>query len=1332
MRKITICSAICILTLFSNAQIVINEGSYRNFTQITDMYGKNPDWIELYNTGEEAINLNGYHLSDNPDQLNKWSFPPVSVPPRQWIVVFATGTNLVASGVQHWETAIRDNMVWKYINPDSNTASDWMSPSFNDSSWMEGQGGFGFSDDDDNTIFSSGFISVYTRRKFIIPDTSKIVAAILHVDFDDAFVAYLNGIEIARSNISAQASWNSTADSPREALMYQGQNPDKFTLDIDQIKQIWLQGENVLAVEAHNSSYESSDMSLRVFLSFGILDETNFFESVPEWFTDLADNEIHTNFKISTSGETIYLSNPENQIIDQLAIPPDLPINYSFGSVADGSRTRGFFIVSTPNTSNASQTSYTNGFEPMPEFSHIGGVYTESFFLSLSGNSATAQIRYTTDGQTPDEYSNLYTNPIEIASNMVVKASCFGSTDKLPSPVLTYTYFVGQQPTPAGILSVTMDNVHLYGESGIYDNWWTDWKRPCYIEYFEPDSHQPVFRQKSGIKIDGGAGGSRSHPQHSFRIEPGNSSLGDGDIKYPLIPSRPNRNSYAKFYIRNGSNQYLFYPCKDAIETKCMGDETKNTYSAYTPVQVYLNGQYWGYYELREKLDADYFKQNYGTIEDSLEILSVSYWYGGVLRAVTGSDPITRFNLDYQHFLELNAQEENFYTETDKLFDLDYYTDYICAQSWIGNTDWPYNNIRIHRSPQTNYKWQFNLIDLEWSLNPNGWQNSEFDHIGFMLYYDSSYPYIHLWQKAMENKKFHDNFINRFADLMNTSWKTMRLHKIANEIYTQTRPELPSTFERWGDSSIPVESYMDQFDQAHQTMLNELAQRSDFVRQHIVYHFNLPQTVEINLRVEPAGAGSIRINTVKPENYPWTGIYFDGVPVKIEAFAKPGYVFENWDANALVNNLNNPVFFDTLTQSVSFTAHFSVSENSDQIAISEINYFSEPSLDSDDWIEFWNYNASLPANISGWFFTDNNQQHVFTFPENTILPPNGRLVVSKNISKFQKFHSEIYPLGGLNFGLDNHSDAIKLYDHNQNLKAGLNYFSAYPWPGGAEGKGQTLELKNPYNGQNDAFNWFCGCLGGSPGFAFNPCNDSIVFSEINYLSDTAFNHGDWIELKNWSSVPIALSNWIFAAKSGFYTIPEETILPPQAYLIFMQDSVKFNSLHPQIQNTNGPFLFDLDNHEEWLRFYDKNQNLKLSVLIGNNSSWPLLANGYGYTLELLDSAGPMNNGANWFTGCYGGSPGTNYSLPCPLSVMEKLFTHEVSISPNPFSHTIQIKSNQIIEKIKLYNSNGQLVYSSSLNSSHCSIASGHFRSGLYVCTFNFKDGSVLNQRLIKQ
>jgi hypothetical protein len=141
---------------------------------------------------------------------------------------------------------------------------------YDDSFWQTGPGGFGFAMAMIIPYLMFHKTSVYTRIKFNITDTAAIMSGILHVDFDDGFVAYLNGEEIARSNISNQPTWDSFADGAIEALMYQGQLPTAFPLDMEQLRHLWKQGENVLAVECHNTSANSSDMSLRVFLSFGL------------------------------------------------------------------------------------------------------------------------------------------------------------------------------------------------------------------------------------------------------------------------------------------------------------------------------------------------------------------------------------------------------------------------------------------------------------------------------------------------------------------------------------------------------------------------------------------------------------------------------------------------------------------------------------------------------------------------------------------------------------------------------------------------------------------------------------------------------------------------------------------------------------------------------------------------------------------------------------------------------------------------------------------------------------------------------------------------------
>ena len=204
-----------------------------------------------------------------------------------------------------------------------------------------------------------------------------------------------------------------------------------------------------------------------------------------------------------------------------------------------------------------------------------------------------------------------------------------------------------------------------------------------------------------------------------------------------------------------------------------MAGETNAYHSAWRPVSVYINGSYFGLYELREKFDTEYFETLEEADPDSTDILSLSAWYGGALRAVAGN--VDSFFISYAAFNELNPNDTNYWDLADQYFDLTWYTDYIIGESWIGNTDWPWNNIKIYRSDKTDFRWRFCIIDLELSMAPNGWTDCYFDHIQFMLSQSTGIPYINIWLKSMQNERYRNYFINRFADVMNTSYKTDRL-----------------------------------------------------------------------------------------------------------------------------------------------------------------------------------------------------------------------------------------------------------------------------------------------------------------------------------------------------------------------------------------------------------------------------------------------------------------------------------------------------------------------------------------------------------------------------
>ena len=224
---------------------------------------------------------------------------------KKLLILFIFPLSLFSQTVNHWETVVFDNDIWKYFEGVYEPDSNWRALGFNDSLWNDGLGGIGYGDSDDSTIINPT-ISLYLRKEFIIIDTSEIVSAILNIDYDDAFVAYLNNVEIGRANIGISGDnplYNQTSSSLHEAQMYQGGNPDQFIINSQLLDSVLITGNNVLSIQLHNESITSSDLTSRIFLSLGISStSTNYFPP-PSWFvpplvftsSELPIVVIHTN-----------------------------------------------------------------------------------------------------------------------------------------------------------------------------------------------------------------------------------------------------------------------------------------------------------------------------------------------------------------------------------------------------------------------------------------------------------------------------------------------------------------------------------------------------------------------------------------------------------------------------------------------------------------------------------------------------------------------------------------------------------------------------------------------------------------------------------------------------------------------------------------------------------------------------------------------------------------------------------------------------------------------------------------------------------------------------
>ena len=244
------------------------------------------------------------------------------------VFLLTASWNIIQSqSVNHWETAVYNTDVWRYFVGTSEPDAAWRSITFNDAGWSFGPGGFGYGDNDDNTVIPQ-CNSVFLRISFNVADTAMISRAVLNIDYDDAFVAYINDVEIARSGITGVHPPFSQFGVDHEAKMYAGGVPESFYIEKNLLKTCLVPGKNILSIQVHNSSATSSDMSSNAFLSFGKVNATAEFRVNPSWFI--------APFDFSSSNLPILMINTDGNV--DIPDSPRVPGNMKIINRGTGSR----------------------------------------------------------------------------------------------------------------------------------------------------------------------------------------------------------------------------------------------------------------------------------------------------------------------------------------------------------------------------------------------------------------------------------------------------------------------------------------------------------------------------------------------------------------------------------------------------------------------------------------------------------------------------------------------------------------------------------------------------------------------------------------------------------------------------------------------------------------------------------------------------------------------------------------------------------------------------------------------------------------------------------
>ncbi|HUM47064.1 MAG TPA: lamin tail domain-containing protein, partial [Chitinophagales bacterium] len=417
------------------------------------------------------------------------------------------------------------------------------------------------------------------------------------------------------------------------------------------------------------------------------------------------------------------------------------------------------------------------------------------------------------------------------------------------------------------------------------------------------------------------------------------------------------------------------------------------------------------------------------------------------------------------------------------------------------------------------------------------------------------------------------------------------------------------------------------------------------------------------------------------------------------------------------------------------TANFTATAPA-QMIVSEFNYHSAPGLDAGDWIEIKNSGIDA-VDLGGWYVSDEDDLHRFTFPVGYLLPPNEYRLLVEDTTKFFQQHPAVNVVAGqMSFGLNAGGDKVRLFNNLDSAVADITYADSLPWPPGADGHGRTLELKEAAADFNDPSSWFDGCIGGSPGAAYTSCNGAVIISEINYNSNPFYPSDDWLELRNISNEVIDISNWQFQDDndSNIFVLPSPTLLEPHTNLVLSSSLDDFHAVFPSVNNAIGDFGFNLSGSGEWLRFYDAQDELVISIDYRDTLPFPVTADGQGYTLEVLDSSGKMNEGSNWFAGCLKGSPGNYFFTPCEVATASSPPASSNTvffIYPNPANDEVMFEfpSFPSAFHLRIYNSSGIPVASFALDKNRTSfqLNTSEYPNGIYQCTIQ-SDYILLHQK----
>lgn len=606
-----------------------------------------------------------------------------------------------------------------------------------------------------------------------------------------------------------------------------------------------------------------------------------------------------------------------------------------------------FFVFFSPTTHIEAKSDDIN-----PTLSHVGGFYKESFYLTITAKPNT-EVYYTLDGSNPTRNSENYQAPLLIQKEMidangsevvitessivsgplsmivttdknwispkedifkatVVRVVAYKVDSDQTSEVITHTYFVDpdmENRYTFPIFSITTDAKNLYdyvdgisvpginydpkasednksNRTGNYFMKGDAWEKPVYVEFFDTSGILQMA-QNAGLRIHGGL--SRKYPIKSYRLYARKEYDEKNTFNYQFFEDKE-IDEFKRLILRNGGQSFEYTFMGEAFAQSLLKPlELDIQYS--TPIILFINGEYFGIRNVRDRFDVHYLKSHYGIDETRSTILTGHAYMEDGSRMGQA-----HYQTLYTYASLQNLAIDRHYKKVERWIDIDNYIDYMIAEIYFGNVDWPQNNVLYWRkntsyNPDAPYghdgRWRFMINDLDGSFGIS-WGTISPSVDSFKRLTGDTWKTGKLFVNLLENDTFRAKFIYRMLELLDTVFET---NHVANELDTMVdlyKPEMEEHIARFG-YPVSYEIWLTYTDR----MKRFAEGRKDYLIAYLENYFNLDLKHQLNIHYDQ-NMGFINVNHIKDQSGSYSGEFYDNLPVRLEVIPNEGYRFVGW------------------------------------------------------------------------------------------------------------------------------------------------------------------------------------------------------------------------------------------------------------------------------------------------------------------------------------------------------------------------------------------------------------------------------------------------------